>query len=86
MEVLPHRSLIAPPRSGPRQIGTSPLSSNPVCPTGKRRQAQVHAGKPDCASEHPAGRGGHDADSVLSSQELRPQLHRQAEDGPQGEM
>lgn len=37
----------------------------------------MHAGKFDGAFERAVGRGGHDADSVLSSQELRTQLHHQ---------
>ena len=42
---------------------------------GERRQAQVHTGKSDSASEHPVGRGGHDGDSGLFPEELWTQLH-----------
>lgn len=52
---------------------------------GERRQAQVHPGKSDGASRRPVGRGGHDTDSGLSPEELRTQLHHQAEDGPESE-
>lgn len=44
----------------------------------------MHPGKSDGAFEHPVGRGGHDADSVVSSQKLGTQLHHQTKDGPEG--
>lgn len=52
---------------------------------GERRQAQVHPGKSDGASEHPIGRGGHDTDSGLPPKELWTQFHYQTEDGSEGE-
>lgn len=44
----------------------------------------MHSWKLDRAFELAAVGGGHDADSVLSSQELWAQLHRQAQDGSKG--